>query len=374
LDIADKVASKTNTEQDLSMNQATRVLIAFLVLPAVGFASGYMGDIARAWNDASIVVMGRPSLIPGPEEKWEMEQASYSMRIEKAYKGAKPDSQIEFLEPYFRSTASLHIRDGSRYLLFIQTSNDRNEQRRNSRKKLGAVLSGLCAFRVTDATLPKIEDAIETVAKYETLGPLERKPFLLQHLSDTNDYSRSFIVREILIARIQEAIPHFQQRLAHATTEDKKLYEISNLRCLGDPGVKAILLSWLADHSFTQKREIVEELERLNDSSVVPAIRKYIDAEDALLAVSARNALLRLGEPDGKSLCLDMVQRDILPTARYNAIHHLNWDFSGDFTDAEKAIIRKLVHDKDESIARVAVFIVEKWKPTPDKPSAPASQ
>jgi hypothetical protein len=113
---------------------------------------------------------------------------------------------------------------------------------------------------------------------------------------------------------------------------------------------------------------------RLNDTSVVPAIRKYIDAEDALLAVSARNALLRLGEPDGKSLCLDMVQRDISPTARYNAIHYLNWEFKGDFTDDEKAIIRKLVHDKDESIARVAGFIVEKWKPMPNKPSEAKSQ
>jgi hypothetical protein len=149
---------------------------------------------------------------------------------------------------------------------------------------------------------------------------------------------------------------------------------LSNLRCLGDPGVKAILLSYLADNSYTQKVSIVEELVRLNDTSVVPAIRKYIDAEDALLAVSARNALLRLGEPDGKSLCLDMAQRDISPTARYNAIYYLSEEFKGDFTDTEKAIIGKLVHDKDESIARVAVFIVEKWKPMPDKPSAPAAQ
>lgn len=356
------------------MKQAIRVLTAFLALPMVGSASGYMGDIARAWDDASIVVMGQPSLVPGPEEKWEMDRGLYSMRIEKAYKGAKPEDLIEFLDPFFRSSASLHIIDGSRYLVFVQTLDDRKATPHPATKKLGAVFSGLCAFRVTDATLPKIEDAIETVAKYETLGPLERKPFLLQHLSDTNDYSRSFIVREILIARIKEAIPHFQKRLSQAQSESEKLYELSSLRCLGDSSVKAILLSCLADDSFTQKVSIVEELVRLNDTSVVPAIRNHIDAEDTLLAVSARSALLRLGDPDGKSLCLDMIQKDISPTARHNAIYYLDSGFKGDFTDNEKAIIRSLVHDKDESIARVAGFIVEKWKPMPNKPSAPASQ
>jgi hypothetical protein len=361
-------------EQDITMKQAIRVLTVFLALPMVGSASGYMGDIARAWADASIVVMGRPALILGNELEAELDRGLYSMMIERAYKGAKPQNRIEFLDPFFRSTASLHILDGSRYMVFVETLDDRKENPHPKTKNLGAILTGLCVFKVTDATLPKIEAGLASVAVYETLGPRERKAFLLQHLSDTNEYTRSFIVREILIAGIKEAIPHFQQRLAQAGTENDKLYLISDLRCLGDPGVKAMLLSWLSDDSFSQKMQIIEELVRLNDTSVVPAIRSYIDAEDPLLAVSARSALLRLGDPDGKSLCLDMLQKDVSPTARHNAIYYLDSGFKGDFTDNEKARIRSLVHDKDESIARVAGFIVEKWKPMPYKPSEAKSQ
>lgn len=356
------------------MKQATRVLISFLALPAAGFASGYMGDMAQAWTGASIVVLGQPALVPGSQPEAEPGRGLYSMTIERAYKGAKSESRIEFLDTYFQSTASLNILDGSRYLAFIQTLDDRKRSQHPATENLGAALTGLRVLKVTDETFKEVEAGIATIRAYETLAPQDRKAFLLHNLPLGNAYSHTLIVREILHARINEALPYFQQRLSQTTNETDRLDLIANLRCLGDPSVKGMLLSWLADDSFKQKVQVIEELVRLKDTSVVPAIRSCIDAEGVLLAVAARSALLRLGDPDGKPLCLDMIQKDIAPIARYNAIHYLNWGFSGDFTDNEKAIIRNLVHDKDQSIARVAGFIVEKWKPMSNKPSEATSQ
>jgi hypothetical protein len=65
-----------------------------------------------------------------------------------------------------------------------------------------------------------------------------------------------------------------------------------------------------------------------------------------------------------------MLNQSKAPTVRHNAIHPLNWNYSGDFTDSEKAVIRALTHDPDEAIARVAGFIVEKWERMPKKPDA----
>lgn len=347
------------------MKQSATVAYALVIhLAILTFcrATGYRGDMAEAWSDASIVVLGQPSLVSGTPREVEQDRGLYAMDIEKAYKGATPGSQIEFLDEHFRSTASLYILNGVKYLVFILTAEDRAKHPHPTNEGLGVALSGLRVFKVDDRNMAEIEAGLATVRAFEALPPDERKAFLLQNLAVTNAYAHTLIVREILKAGVKEAIPYFQERLAQATNETDKLSLISYLRCLGAPGVKSVLLSWLVDDSFKHKVQTIEEMVRLNDASVAPAIRNYINDDDVLLAVEARSALLRLGDPEGKRLCLDMIQKDITPTARYNAIHYLNWGYSGGFTEEEKALISQLACDNDPNIARVAGFIKEKWE------------
>jgi hypothetical protein len=349
-----------------------RIGIVLLFMSSRCFASGYQGDLAEAWGRASIVVLGRPQIVHTVDNALENRRGvsgTYRVVVQQAYKGAKPDDKLEFIDPFCRSTAGLWIREGETYLIVLQSKDDRKKHPHPATNKLGDVLTGLRVFKVNDTNLAEIEAGIATVRTYESLTPKDRKAFLLQNLAVTNAYSHRLIVREIIKARITEAIPFFQQQLSQATTEVDKLRLISNLRCLGDPGVKATLLSWLADDSFHRKREVIDALVNLKDKSLVPTLRNYVDAKDDLVAVAARNGLLQLGDPDAKRLILDMIEKSTNPIARYNAIHQLNWGYSGDFTDNEKKTISDLVHDKDQSVARVAGFIVEKWSPRPSKPS-----
>lgn len=349
--------------------------MVLLIMSVRCFASGYYGDMGDAWRRASIVVLGRPQIVPTPgKPSWEEKRGLYAMGIQRAYKGAKPEGKIEFIDPYFHSTAGLNIQEGERLLVFIQTESDRGKEHEPATEGIGKALSGIRVFQVTDKNLTEIEAGIATVKTYETLAPQDQKAFLLQNLTVTNAYAHTLIVREILHAGIKEAIPYFQKKLSQATDEGDKLSLIGCLQSLGDPSVKATLLSWLSDDSFQRKWELIEETLRLNDKSLVPAIRKFIDAQDDIVAVTARIGLLRLGDPDGKRLLFDMIKKSNDPTARYNAIHTLNWNYSGDFTDKEKEIIRNLVKDKDPTIARVAGFIVKKWNSSSNKPSEATSQ
>lgn len=280
------------------------------------------------------------------------------MQVEKAYKGTA--SNIEFEDPNYNSAAEVCLSGDSKYLVFIQTKEDRNKHPYG--QDMNNSLTVLKAIKVDKTNVSELETGISLIEKYINLPGADKKKLLLDNLPKDNRYIHSFIIREILQTKVTEAIPYFQQKLSQTNNEEEKLSLIGNLRCLGKIDIKNTLVTWLADDSFTKKSEIINELVRFNDKSFVPEIRRYIDNRDELLAVSARIALLQLGEPDAKKLLLDMISKSKNEVVRYNAIHTLNWNYSGEFTEDEKTIISALVKDKDESIARVAGFIVAKWK------------
>ena len=346
------------------MQQTALIVIACLLpltlLAPACFASGYSGGLADAWSESSIVVLGRVRLAEETETA-DDRRAKYVVTIEKSYKGAPAKGTVEFLDLSYRSSASMNLSDGSRYLLCIQTAADR-EQYPGGITVAGPVLTGLIGFEADGAKLKEMEAALDTYKTYAGLKAADRKKFLLDNLARENAHIHDFVVTQVLRDRVTEAIPYFRQRLAQAKTEDEKLTLESYMRCLGAPEVRNLLLAWLADDSFANKAFIICELSRLKDKSVIPDIRKFVDAKKERVAVGARIALLELGEPDAVGLLLDMIARSKDPIVRHNAIHPLNWNYSGDFTDAEKARIRELVNDKDQDIARTAGFIVAKWK------------
>jgi hypothetical protein len=348
--------------------QRTALIVIACLLPLTlfapaCFASGYSGGLADAWSESSIVVLGRVRLAEETETANDR-RARYVVTIEKSYKGAPAEGTVELLDVYYRSSASMYLRDGSRYLLCIQTAADR-KQYPGGITVAGPVLTGLIGFEADGAKLNEMEEAIDAYKAYAALAAADRKKFLLDNLARENAYIHGFVVYRVLLDGVTEAIPYFRQRLAQAKTEEEKFDLESDLRCLGAPEVKNLLLAWLADDSFTNKAFIICELSRLKDKSVVPDIRKFVDAKKERVAVGARIALLELGEPDAVGLLLDLIAKSKDAVVRYNAILPLNWNYSGDFTDEEKARIRELVNDKDPDIARTAGFIVAKWKPKP---------
>jgi hypothetical protein len=345
------------------MNRAARVVpFSILIHLALTHAchAGHQVDFADAWNGAGIVVLGRPHAsddLPGDAERgWKR----YVMDVELAVKGTLPPGPLRFIDQNVRTDASLHLREGATYLVFLATPGDLKFSN-PSQEGIGTELFGISVFEVNKKNRETIEAGIAVMKTYPNLSQEDRKGFLLKNLPIENPYVHDLIVREILVARTPEAIPYFQQKLSGAIGEEDKIKQLSCLRCLGDPGVKATLIRWLNNDTFTRKADILEELIRLGDKTVVPEIRRWVNHKDEIVAAVARNVLLRYGEPDAIGLLLDMIHRSKDPAVRYNAIHYLNWGYPGGFTDEQKTAIRALVQDGDERIARVAGFIVEKW-------------
>jgi len=283
----------------------------------------------------------------------------YIMDIKKVYKGGPLEDRIEFVVSRITDTSQIFFRDGENYIVFIRSPNDSRDEER------GKGLIGFLSFPVSTGNFEEVEAAIDIIKTYYTLEQHEQKKFLLKNLYIPNRYTTPMIEGEILRMRIKEAIPYFLGKLSQASTERKKLNGIAHLRCLGYPRVKETLHLYLNDDSFQLKGDVIEEMIKLNDRSLLPDIRKYVYDTNELTAVSARNALLKFGEPDAKGLLFDMIKKSRNPTVRYNAIFYMNRPRSAglNFTDKEKSIIRNLINDSDPSIAREAGFIVEKWNP-----------
>ena len=324
----------------------TMAFLIFLVMSPEGWTRFIPPPgMASVWGESSIVVLGRLQGVTVSGEEAEKGWGRYELKVEKIYKGDLPPGRLEIVDPFERVEGHVWFVEGDRFLIFLQTAKDRKESGHLADAGLGTTLSRLRAFTVGENNLGAIEEAITLISTYLDLPENGRKQFLLDNLTIANSYIRPLIDGEIVRIRMTEAVPYYREKLRQAADEESRLHQISTLRLLGDPGVKATLLEWLTGDSFKTKRDILEELVRLGDKSVIPEIRKWIDVKDDQVAVTARSALLRLGEADAKGRLLEMIQRSDDPTARYNAIHFLNWNNEHGFTAEEIAVIRPLVDD-----------------------------
>jgi len=356
------------------MKPTIAAVLAFLILlvisPACWARFVPPPGMADSWGNSSIVVLGSLQRVEVSDDEAAKGWGRYEVKVEKRYKGDLLQGKLEFVDPFDRVDGYVWLVEDDRCLIFLQTAVDRKESNYLADSGLGKALSRLRAFTVEENNLGILEEAITLISTYLDLPETGQKPFLLENLTISNSYIRPLIDNEIVRIRMTEAIPYYQEKLRRAADEEGRLREISTLRLLGDPGVKATLLEWLNDDSYKTKRDILEEFVRLEDKSVIPEIRKWIDVEDAQVAVTARSALLRLGESDAKGLLLEMIQLSDDPTARYNAIHCLNWNNEHGFTEEEIAVIRPLVNDEQESVARVTGFIIENWDRKSNKQDA----
>jgi hypothetical protein len=317
-------------------------------------------EFSEAWRRSWLVVAGNVTKLANSPP----DTAFYALSIEATYKGSFQKSQLEFLDPGYRSDASLGLGPGESYLLFVaspaeiySTANSGTNAQSN-RVRL--------AIPWNKQTKPELEAAINQLENYwKFTNRGEKIPFLLSQLEKPNKNLNSFVEREILLLQVTEAIPLFRQRLNAATNEFERLHAARHLRGLDDRQIVPQFLLWLKDPDWKQKVDALIELEKMQPpESLVPLLRSLINADDPLLAVEARSALFRRGERDGKALLFEVLATSTDAVARYNAIHPLNWFYQGSFTEAEITTLKKLLNDKDETIRRVAGFIVQK---TPSK-------
>jgi len=336
-------------------------IFSLLLLADDASASGYTGGFADAWERSWVAASGSVTFVGSKEDRISGSEGKYRLQIDQCYKGTPENEPIVFYDLHYQSSAGLHLTSGSNYLVFLQDSEGRN------RSMVGAntnknIISSLCAIKITDNTESEIKRATALYQTYQKVKDLdERRSYLLQQLEEPNRYVARYFLREILVNKMVEAIPHFQEKLKQASSERDKLDQAANLRCLG-VNIRPQLLAWLKDPDFKTKAEVIEELVRLKDKDAMSAISKFIDNQDEYLAVTARSALLRMGQREIIPRLLEMIKVSTNSTVRYNAIHVLNWNYNGSFTPDELEAIKASIHDTDESISRVAGFILEKDK------------
>jgi HEAT repeat protein len=247
-------------------------------------------------------------------------------------------------------------------VVFLQTAHDRDRSRIPVKPDDEGILTCLQAFDYTDAKHQEIKEipgAVQALEAYQKLTRRdEQTAFLLGQLEHPNTYLKPFVRREVLLKSIREAIPYFRRQL-ELPSERERLDAASMLRVLGDKEIEQQLLQWLNDPHWTAKGELINEIAKTRSTAAIPPIRKFVNSEDSLVAVTARSALLQLGDPEGRTLLFDFLNNSSNPRLhRYNAIHELHWNYHGGFTNQEVELLKKLQQDKDESISRVAGFII----------------
>jgi hypothetical protein len=298
------------------------------------------GNLWDSWNKSSLVVLGKPV-----RENNVIRGAVYSMEVAQLYKGDFTENSITFKDTI---ACGVPVISGKTSLVFLAY-----------RQEGWSILK---AIEVDKATQLDIEEGISAVKTYNELSSEAKKPFLLEQLKKNNPLIKSSILSEVLSAKYPEAMPYFREQLVFAKTDAEKLSHAGSLRSLGAPEINAQIIKWLEDPDFTAKAQAIEDLVNARDPAALGAIKKHVDANDERLAAEARTALLRLGEESAKGLVLQSIANGKDPIARYNSIHALNWNYNGEFTQEEKNAIVAFTKDPDESVARVAAMLVDKWK------------
>lgn len=295
----------------------------------------------------------------------------FSMTTEVCFKGINYCGETIYIkESAFAFSCHGPVIDKEYYLLFLKST----ESTENDAAFLDDLQSiGIYPDKVYMPVLDipwksdsemEVREAITSIQGYRnTTSRDERVELLLSLLQKPkpNQYLSNFIEHEVVIQHVTEAIPYYESMLNNES-EQKKLGAISTLRILGYQKTGEVLLAWLKDPEFQNKIGIMDELIKLNDDNTIPEIRKYTESEDELIRVHAAIALLEYDESESKEVLFDVLMNGSDNIARYNAIHILNWNYSGDFSKEEEQMIVQLLNDKDESIRRVAGFIIERIK------------
>jgi len=238
--------------------------VALLVVAQACPTTSTSGCAADGWRGCSVIVLGRVARAPAPRFSGVTDAESFVMDVEHAYKGTAAHCRIAFA--YAQSHERVPLRPGMRYLVLLRTPQDRQDERDPPTNCMSMLRMG-AAYPADDVQFKDVEAGLCTLLTYERLPQDNRKDFLVKNLGNTNKYVRIFFEREILMARLQEAIPYYQQKMSQATTEREKLDLISKLRCLDAPGVKETLRAWLADPAFRDKPAVKEALNSLHGQS-----------------------------------------------------------------------------------------------------------
>ncbi len=353
---------------------ATGVLSALtfvLVVADAAEASRFRPSFHVAWEKAPVIVIGmlgtpatmkEARIVSGGKTTWSRgPTAAYPLDTYKFFRGSKPRGKRMFvIDHHYRTTASVRVIEGASYLLFL----DEEPLDERAREKLGTGDNPTyrCILELPwhVETAAEIMAAIGGLRAYLRLKSRDEKVrFLLSQLAKPNRHLAHLASGQICALKVREAIPHYEGLLS-AESERTRLDAVWVLRAIGYERAGDILIGWLRDPAFKNKVDVLIELTKHMRRRAIPHVRQCAASGNERVRAQAGASLLNLGEADGKRMLFEILATAADRTARSNAMHALNWGYSGAFTDREKLVMERLRKDEDESIRRVAGFILER--------------
>ncbi len=341
-------------------------LFILAILGAPGFCWGTYngpGGLPHGYDQSDVVILGKAERVESdPKYDDDSIVSNYLVSVEAVYKGVASESTIPCVDFLAHTSAGRNVPTDRVCVFFLKTA-ESERMSESDRQRLADRYLIHGVMRIEPEEVPAFETSIERIETYRQLTDDDAKrAFLLPFLKEEDLFVQNMMLQEIMQLRLPEARPYYEQKLLEAERESQTLWYLRQLHFLGDTTVADTLLARLHSPDAENRVDVMNTLYSLNerDPSIAPEIRKFIHDPDELVATNARTILLRLQQPDALELCLEMIQNSENSTARYNSIHHLNWGTRLDFTPEQLALIQSWTNDENESIARVAGFILER--------------
>lgn len=318
------------------------------------FACRFDPDLASAWKEADLVVLGKAKKIKqNPQENsgtgitvdYSIEKNNL-IEAEEIFKG-KAEKEIIVFDSARGTTATFAIYEPNRYVLFLKQNKD--------------VYKPLRAINLSNVDENATRTSVKLVAGYCELKSVdEKRKFIEEKFADAPPLAREFMGIEAYKVKAKGLIPIYEKELEKDMPAKKRLYILGSMRNLGANTSKR-LLAMLNDPKVHEKWNVIEEIRRhKNAKDFEPEIRKFVNDPDELTSIAARTALLDMGFYD--------VIPSLLRTARdseknkWNAIFGIYNNTKLPLSEEDIAIIKELQNSKDESVARAAKSIIEDLK------------
>jgi len=313
-------------------------------------------DLATAWKKADVVVLGKAKEIKrkppenaGTEIIPDLVMPKDSLiEVEETLKG-KAEKEITVFDESANSTASCGIFEPYRYFLFLKKDKD--------------VYTSILAINLSRSDEKSTRESIMLAAAYCSLkNDEEKREFIVEKFPTAPSRARRFLDSEAVKVKAKGLIPIYEKELEKDMPENRRLYLLGTMSCLGADTSRQ-LIAMLHDPEVHEKWNVIDNIYNLkNAKRFEPEIRKFVNDPDELTSGAAKSVLLRMGCYDVIPSLIRTARDSKNPIARINALYYFYWGKPCGklpFTEEDIAIIKELQNSKDESVARVAKFIIK---------------
>ncbi len=345
------------------------VVLKILILLVINNvrASGYQGGFVNAWDSSGIVVSGKVTFVKEKSKSKFIKKneliryissrvaGKFILKVDKYHKGDLKNDTVEFCDLYLYSTAGLRLKSNSKYLVFLQNSQERDY---SSKGKHDKMLSALWAIEITNKNNKILDSAIKSYKDYKLLKKdNNKKVHSLKELYKPNKYVYYHFLNEIIKYKVTDAIPELERQLKNPNSERSIISSLSALNTLGVNKTQS-LIALLDKPEFKMKWKVLQILSRLKEDKdiIIPAIMKLIYDKEEYIAIDAMSTLLEMEQHNMIPLLIKKIE-NINSKYRYNAVFALR-RYKNKLNEKELAIIKGLANDKDKSIRMIIRQII----------------